>query len=52
MKTFKCYQNRVPGKSATLNKSRTQISATVVFRKKKEIFLKWNHPVTNSRTYM
>ena len=33
-KTFKCYQNRVARKSATLSKSRTQISATVLFRKK------------------
>ena len=34
-KTFKCYQNRVARKSATLSKSRTQISATVLFRKNK-----------------
>ena len=35
IKTFKCYQNRVARKSATLSKSRTQISATVLFRKNK-----------------
>ena len=53
IKTFKCYQNRVARKSATLSKSRTQISATVLFRKNKRFqffFSKWNRPVNNSRT--
>ena len=48
IKTFKCYQNRVARKSATLSKSRTQISATVLFRKNKRFhffFSKWNRPV-------
>ena len=35
-KTFKCYQNRVARKSATLSKSRTQISATVPSEKIKD----------------
>ena len=35
IKTFKCYQNRVSRMSATLSKSRTQISAAVLFRKNK-----------------
>ena len=52
IKTFKCYQNRVARKSATLSKSRTQISATVLFRKNKRFhfFSKWNRPVNKSRT--